>query len=182
MLIAAIFLAFGCAQPPTVIYRTEDVAPKLKHFVMDADLRSIIVHHASLGNAEAYQTRTDLPFVREGEVLAKWQALLVETLNRRRIFNDAADKKIELDVTVLKMWRTRGAPFTTAKSEMVARYELTNRQTGEILLSVPIASVGESPYSESANNPYRIELATSRAVISNVTQFLDALESFLSTR
>jgi Tfp pilus assembly PilM family ATPase len=58
-----------------------------------------------------------------------------------------------------------------------ARYEISDRKTGDIIFTQDIASTGTTPFDYAFSGATRVQESVNRAVQNNITQFLQALES-----
>jgi hypothetical protein len=104
-----------------------------------------------------------------------WQTALIEALNKMTIFQDDATKKVNVSVKILKLNPPgAGASMTT---ETAARYEITDRKTGDIIFTQDIASSGTTPFDHAFLGVTRARESINRAVQNNISQFLQALET-----
>lgn len=137
---------------------------------LDAELRSMTVTIARPDEATG-----KLPAGMETTVPQLWQTSLQESLNKMAIFKDDAHEKVNLSVKVLKLDPPSfGAAMTT---EVEARYELQNRENGDIIYSQTIASTGTVSATYAFVGVVRMRESINRAVQNNVSQFLQALET-----
>ena len=104
-----------------------------------------------------------------------WQTALTESLNRMAIFQDDASRKVNLSVKILKLdVPGAGVSFTT---NTIARYEIIDRKTGDLIFAQDIASAGTTPADYAFLGMARMRESINRAVQNNITLFLQALET-----
>ena len=100
-----------------------------------------------------------------GAITAAWHTALQEALDRTLIFRDEGTTKVFISVKIMKLdaqdWRT-GLNMIT---EVVARYEIIDRTTGDTIFVQNIASSGTAPVSLGAA---RLQKSINRAVQNNI--------------
>lgn len=135
---------------------------------IDAEMKSLIVTVAR-------------PDEKTGEinmnptVPSLWQNSLLDAFNRMTIFQDDGSKKVNVSVKILSFNPpSTGFSMTTTTS---ARYEITDRKTGDLIYTQDISSSGTTPADYAFNAAVRQIESANRAVQNNITQFLQALET-----
>ncbi len=158
----------GCATapPPPVNYSLSNVGvSKIKH---DAELKSINVSYANKGETTGIipATATRTPDL--------WKNSLEGALNNMVIFKDDATKKVNLMVKITRFEPAQPGVDMTAYAE--ARYDIVDRNNGDIIFSQSFSSSGKQLFNENLNGIARIIEATNMAVRNNITAFLQSLE------
>ena len=149
---------------------------------IDAELKSLTVsvaqkgeatgsfdfQSASLGDSNPSEAAT-------AQIIPQqWQASLIEAVNTMAIFQDDATKKVNLSVKILKIQMDIFAvPNKVTTTE--ARYEITDRKTGDLIYTQNITSTGVINISTCLSTCIRQSL--NLAVQNNILQFLQALET-----
>jgi hypothetical protein len=158
----------GCAANPPMNFSVPNVG--VSHTKLDADLKSLTV---SLARPD--EKKGDIPAWTQSLVPALWQTALMDALNHMTIFRDDASRKINLSVKVLALdIPSMGASFTT---KTIARYEIIDRATGDIIYTQNIAASGTVPAGYAFAGVIRARESINRSVQNNITQFLQALET-----
>jgi hypothetical protein len=104
-----------------------------------------------------------------------WQTAVIEALNRMTLFQDDAQKKVNILIKILSLdVPAVGIDMTTETS---ARYEIIDRSSGDIIFTQDITASGTAPFGYSLLGMARVRESVNRAVQNNITQFLQALES-----
>jgi hypothetical protein len=168
-LIASLVLLTGCETVPPLSFSVPNVGVSTKK--IDAELKSMTVTVArpdeKKGNLPLALSRENVP--------ALWQTALIEALNRMTIFQDDASKKVNISVKILSVdVPSGGASFTT---ETVARYEIMDRKSGDIIFTQDISSSGTTPFDYAFMGVIRARESVNRAVQNNISLFLQALET-----
>jgi hypothetical protein len=165
---AAVVVLSGCAAAPPMNFSVPNVGVSQKK--IDAELKSMTVTIA-----RPDEKTGALPMGMDVKVPQIWHTSLTEALNKMAIFQDDSAKKVNLSVKILKLdIPSFGASMTTATE---ARYEISDRKTGDIIYTQDIASSGTTPYDHSFVGAVRALESINRAVQNNITQFLQQLET-----
>ena len=161
-------LLTGCAANPPMNFSVPNVG--VTQHKLDAELKSLTVTLA-----RPAEKKGDMPVWAESEVPTLWQTALVEAINRMTIFKDDNPRKLNLSVKVLAIdMPGMGISFTT---KTIARYELIDRATGDIVYSQDIAASGTVPGNYAFAGYVRARESVNRAVQNNISSFLQALET-----
>lgn len=92
------------------------------------------------------------------------------------IFQDDATKKVNLSVKILKLDVT--SLLSRIKvTETEARYEITDRKSGDLIFTQDITSKGEVDTAITMNGPASVKESFNMSVQNNIKQFLQALET-----
>ncbi len=166
LLLAVAVAVSGCQSAPPLSFSVPNVG--IAQRKINAELKSITVNTAR-------------PDEQKGELVVGvgmkelWQTSLTEALNTMAIFQDDGPKKLNLAVKILKVDVPRaGISMTT---EAIARYEITDRKTGDIIYTQDISSSGATPGDYAFSGLIRIRESINRAVQNNISLFLQALET-----
>ena len=167
---AAAFILTGCTQIPPRNFSVPDLG--LSQHQLDAEIRSITVTFSQpddqVGAIDAFDVTGG------GAITAAWHTALQEALDRTLVFRDEGTTKVSISVKIRKLdardWRTGFKMIT----EAVARYEIVDRATGDIIFVRDIASSGTAPVSLGAA---RLQESINRAVQNNIVQFLQETET-----
>jgi hypothetical protein len=171
----------GCQSLPPANFSVPNVGLSQKK--IDAEMKSLTV---TVARPDEKKGRLDFEMVTEdfnggggalgGQVVPQlWSTALTEALNSMAIFQDDSAKKVNLSVKVLKLEVPRGGiSFTT---DAIAKYEIMDRKTGDLIFSQEIASSGTTPMDFAFMGIARMRESINRAVQNNITQFLQALET-----
>lgn len=165
----AVVILSGCETIPPMAFSVPNVGVSTKK--IDAEVKSLTVTVARQDEAKG-----DIPFwvTREG-VPQQWATALIEALNKMTIFQDDAQKKLNLSVKILKFEPPMGGASMT--TETIARYELTDRKTGDIVFTQDVSASGTTPFDYAFAGVIRARESMNRAVQNNITTFLQALET-----
>lgn len=156
----------GCAPLPPLNFSVPNVGISEKK--IDAEMKSMTVTIA-----RPDEKTGDLPAGMEQLVPSLWQTALIEALNKMTIFQDDASKKINLSVKILKLSPpSAGFAMTT---ETAARYEITDRKTGDVIFTQDISASGTTPVDHAFIGVIRARESINRAVQNNISLFLQAL-------
>ena len=156
----------GCGQPlPPLNFSVPDVGPSQTR--IQADLRAITVTAGRPDEATG-------PLPIDGGTLTTWKEALTEALDRMAVFNDSSNRRVSLQVKVLKAdVPAAGISFTTTVD---ARYELIDRASGAVLFSQTFSSTGTVPGNHAFLGVIRARESVNRAVQNNIAMFLRSLE------
>jgi len=167
LLCVLLFGLSGCQPMPPLNFSVPNVG--YSHTKLDAELRSITV---TLARPD--ETKGNLPAGTE-ELPRLWESALEEALNRMTVFQDDAQKRVNLSVKILALdMPVFGASLTT---NTIARYELLDRANGDIIYTEEISSSGTVPFDYSFAAIVRLRESINRAAQNNISQFLQALET-----
>jgi len=162
------FVLSGCGSVPPLNFSVPNVGVSQKK--IDAEMKSMTVTIA-----RPDEKTGDLPLGIEQLVPQIWQTSLTEALNKMAIFQDDAVKKVNVSVKILKL-NPPGAGLAMT-TETAARYEITDRKTGDVIFTQDITSSGTTPLDYAFMGVARARESINRAVQNNITQFLQALET-----
>ena len=166
--VAAVVILSGCAAAPPMNFSVPNVGVSQKK--IDAELKSMTVTIA-----RPDEKTGDLPMGMDVKVPQIWQTSLTEALNKMAIFQDESQKKVNLSVKILKLDIPGfGASMTTATA---ARYEISDRKSGDIIYTQDISSTGNTPFDHSVIGAIRVIESINRAVQNNISQFLQTLDT-----
>lgn len=163
-----VFALSGCGTIPPLNFSVPNVGVSQKK--IDAEMKSMTVTIA-----RPDEKTGDLPLGMEGLVPQIWQTSLIEALNKMAIFQDDAVKKVNVSVKILKL-NPPGAGFAMT-TETAARYEITDRKTGDVIFTQDITASGTTPMDYAFMGVARARESINRAVQNNITLFLQALET-----
>ena len=172
LLIVGVLVLTGCGQPmPPLNFSVPNVG--LSQQRHDAEVKSITV---TMARPDEQVGQIDHLFTEGAAALANvWHTALEEALNRSLIFRDDGAKKVSLAVKVLKLdVPAAGVTFTT---EAVARYELIDRSTGDIIFTRDITASGATPIDFAFLGVVRARESINRAVQNNISLFLQDAQS-----
>ncbi len=160
-----VFGLTGCAQLPPLNFSVPNVGPAGTK--IEAEVKSITV---TMGRPDEVTGE----MARGVEGLAPmWQTALIEALNRNVIFRDEAKMKVSLSVKVLKFEIPAfGGEMTT---QTMARYEIIDRNTGDIILTQDISAAGVVPFDYAFVGVIRARESINRSVQNNIASFLQVL-------
>lgn len=163
----------GCAtQAPTLNFVPEDVLP-IKNKVA-AELKTITV---SIAKEDERLGETQVGFFgNQYEVAFKssFKEALEEALAKSAAFNDLADRKVSLTAKVMKFESPSGG--INFDTDLIVRYELFDRASGQLVYRRDIASQGSVPFDYAFMGAIRFTEARNRAVRQNVLNFISSLE------
>lgn len=165
---AVCFLA-ACETVPPLSFSVPNVGVSQKK--IDAEVKSMTVTIA-----RPDEKTGNLPFGMGAENVPQlWQTALTEALNKMTIFQDDAAKKVNISVKILKLDPPMaGASMTTVTA---ARYEITDRKTGDIIFTQDINASGTTPFDYAFMGLIRARESINRSVQNNISLFLQALET-----
>lgn len=164
---SVVILLAGCQSMPPLNFSAPNVGYSEKK--IDAELRS-----ATVTIARPDEKTGEIPH--DTNVIQPiWAVALQEALNKMAIFRDDAPTKVNLNVKILKVDVPMGGFSMTTETE--ARYELVNRENGDIIYTQDIASQGTTPLDHAFLGVIRMRESINRSVQNNILQFLQALET-----
>ncbi len=174
IVVSTALLLGACSTPPPLNFSP----PNVGHIgqKVDAALVSTIV---TMGRPDEAKGKIDVAGF-EGEVAALWKSALEDAFTRMAIFDDDSKRRLNLAVKVLKL-DVPGAGFDM-KTSTVARYELIDRQTGDIVFTTDVASEGVVPLGNNFMGAIRARESASRSVQNNISLFLQQLMTADLTR
>lgn len=179
--IASLFLT-GCMNLPPLNYSVPNVGVSQKK--LDAEMKSMTV---TIARSDEQTGPFDFKYMSVGDrnssdTLAaqmlpqQWQTALLEAINNMTIFQDDSTRKVNLSVKILKLdINHTGFPSKTTTTE--ARYEITDRKTGDLIFTQNITTTGAASIKESLNSLRCVRESINRSVQNNIMQFLQALET-----
>ncbi|MDE0611904.1 MAG: UDP-N-acetylglucosamine acyltransferase [Gammaproteobacteria bacterium] len=168
----------GCSELPPLDFSLPDV--EISDRRHDAEVKSIVV---SFANEDEQEGDVDVVVIESAGVnitsgtatASLWESSLEEALTRSLIFQDDASNKISIFVKVLKLdVPAFGFSFTT---DAIARYEIVNRASGEIIFNQKITSIGEVPADYAFAGVIRARESVNRSVRNNIRLFLEAIKT-----
>jgi hypothetical protein len=166
---APALLLSGCASVPPLDFSPTNVGlSRVKH---DAAMVSTSVTAASKTDRKG---PIDIAGA-ENDITSMWKTALDDTILRMAIFRDDSSNKLSLAVKILKV-DMPGAGFAMTTGT-IARYELINRNTGDIVFSTEIETYGRVPMGDNFVGAIRARNSLSLSVQNNITTFLQQLES-----
>ena len=175
---APLLLSSGCQTLPPVDFGVGAVG--VSRNKIDAELKNTSVQIAPKNNQKG---EIDIQMLESAGtqassgqgIVAAWQNSLQDALARMAIFNDLSNRKLSLSVVVLKLdIPSMGISFET---ETIAKYELIDRATGDIVYTSNVVSKGSVAASEAFLGVIRARVAASNSVRENIKQFLRELET-----
>ena len=107
----------------------------------------------------------------EADVTSLWKSALDDTLLRTAIFRDSSPRRVTLAVKVLQLDKSGMLGYGF---DSVARYELIDRNTGQIIFTKVIEAHGHAKDYVGVN---RVRNAASRSVQENIMNFVQELQS-----
>jgi len=169
MVLLTVLVLSGCATSlPPLSFSVPNVG--LSSHKIDAEIKSLTVTTARPDEATGEFALGVGP-----ETCNLWKTSLQEALDKMLLFKDDSPKKVSLSVKMLKLEvPSAGFSFTTKTD---ARYEITDRSTGDIIFSSIINSEGTTPADYAFLGLARARESINRAVQNNILQFLQALET-----
>ncbi len=167
--IASALLLSGCTSVPPLDFSPTNVGmSSVKH---DAALISTSVTAASKADRKG---PIDIAGA-ENDITSMWKTALDDTILRMAIFRDDSANKMSLAVKILKA-DLPGAGFAMT-TRTIARYELINRNTGDIVFSTEIETDGRVPMNDNFMGAIRARNSLSLSVQNNISTFLQQLEA-----
>lgn len=165
-----ISLLTGCVSAPPLNFSVQGVEPSKRK--VDAELRSVSVSYAAPSEQSG-----EVPSDGEG-IPILWERALSEAINKSSIFDDDAEKKVNLFVKINEL--DPPAAGITMVTDTSAKYLLVNRKTGETILEETVTTKGIVPPGYAFAGIVRAKESINRAVQNNIQEFLSRLET--STR
>lgn len=163
--IAIAFLMSACGVMPPVSFTVPNVqASKNK---INAELKSLTVNNASPSEAKG------LILAINPNVQDQWKNSLTEALNKKSIFKDDAIRKVNIAVKILKI---SGEGGINSEIDVIALYEIIDRNDGSIIFSKEISTKGTYPLDF---NPgiVRVTHSLNNGVRENISEFLTSIEN-----
>jgi hypothetical protein len=154
----------GCSPPPLQFVPANVSISQRK---VDAALISTVVTVAPKAEAKG---KVDIAGS-EADVTELWKSALDDTLLRTAIFRDSSPRRVTLTVKILKLSKTGVLGFGV---ESAATYQLIDRNTGQIVYSKEIDSLGHASDYVGVD---RVRKAVSRSVQDNITAFVQQVET-----
>lgn len=172
-------LLSGCATPgpthaPTLDFAPKDVLPIGKK--IEYEVKTITV---SVAKEEERLGQTQIGVFGnqyESSFKSSLKDALEEAVAKAAIFNDNSNKKISLSAKVMK-FETRPLTISFVTS-MVVRYQLIDRENGNLIFTRDIDTSGSAPFDYSFSGSIRYAEARNRAVRENITSFISSLGEF----
>ncbi|MBF8793454.1 UDP-N-acetylglucosamine acyltransferase [Pseudomonas monteilii] len=164
-----ISLLTGCVSAPPLNFSVQGVEPSKRK--VDAELRSVSVSYAAPSEQSG-----EVPSDGEG-IPILWERALSEAINKSSIFDDDAEKKVNLFVKINEL--DPPAAGITMVTDTSAKYLLVNRKTGETILEETVTTKGIVPPGYAFAGIVRAKESINRAE-NNIQEFLSRLET--STR
>ena len=164
-LILTVVLA-ACTELPPLNFAVANVQPSERK--IDAELKSITVTMGGPNEVKGEMA----PGVET--VATFWQTALVDAMNRSVIFRDSAVQKVSLSTKVLKF--DIPAFGIEMQTDVIARYEVIDRESGKILFTRDIETSGVVPGDYAFVGAVRARESHNRAVQANIKEFLRILE------
>ena len=166
----AVFALTGCAQIPPRNFSVPNLGPSQHQ--LDAEVRPLTVTVArpdeQIGAIDAFDVTGG------GAITAAWHTALQEALDRTPFFRDEATTKVSISVKTMKLDAQDRGTGLNMITEVVARCEIIDRTTADIIFAQDIASSGTAPVSLGAA---RLQESINRAVQNNIAQFLLVTET-----
>jgi hypothetical protein len=126
----------------------------------------------------------ELEFLQNNEEQAKkdipqhWQTGLQESISKMAVFQDDAAMKVNLSVRILKLdVNLKGLAVGGPSADTEARYELTDRKYGDLILTLNITATGAAGMSYSLNHYQCVRESVNRAIQDNIARFLEILKT-----
>lgn len=179
LLIAFVLIASGCVPNiPPINFSPPNVG--LSGQRINAEVKTLLVTLArpdeQVGEISTGMIETSGMGPGTGNVITSvWQTSLQEALDRMLVFKDDAHKKLSIHVKVLELYMpAAGASFTTKST---ARYEIIDRNNGDIVFTQDIQAEGTCPADYAFAGVIRARESVNRSVQNNITLFLQSLET-----
>ena len=171
-----IFVALGlvgCATPmPPLEFTPHEVNASPKK--QNAELKTISISVAQEGEKFGETLVGFGGNEYEQSFKATFKSALEESLARAAIFNDLSSRKISLSAKILK-FETPGVS-SSFETEMIVRYQLIDRATGEVIYSKNISALGSVPFSYAFVGAIRFTEARNISVRENIKHLIANLE------
>lgn len=173
VLISIVVMLGGCAtQVPTLNFTPANIFPNEKK--VDAELKGITI---SIAQEEERLGETQVGFfgnIYEQSFRTALKTALEEAIARSAAFNDLSNRKVSLMAKVMKFQSpSAGINFDT---DMIIRYELIDRSTGQLVFFRDVSSHGSVPGDYAFLGATRYTEARNRCVRDNVRQLIDTFE------
>ena len=163
-LAGVLVVGVAACSPPPLQFVPANVS--ISQHKIDAALVSTVVTLAPKAEAKG---KVDIAGS-EADVTELWKSALDDTLLRTAVFRDSSPRRLTLTVKILKLSKTGVLGFGV---DSAAKYELIDRNTGDVVYSKEVDSVGRASDYVGVD---RVRKAVSRSVQENITEFLRQLE------
>ena len=167
VLIFAIGIALqACGTTTDYNFSVPDVQES--QYKIPAEVRSITVsvgHPNEAVGVIPMETQLVTPF---------WRTALEEALDKTAIFQDDAEHKVSINVTILKI--DAPAMGFTMVTDVAARYEIRSRRNGNLLYRRDINSEGVVPLDYAFVGYIRAKESINRAVQKNIAEFINEIK------
>ena len=147
---------------------------------IDAEIKSVNVR---VGQPQERTGAIDITLFEKGtgqqsgagtSIAIEWKSALQDALDRKLLFKDNMPKTLTVSVVILKF--TAPSFSLTRFTEVEAKYQITDRTTGDMVWERTVYSDGHSGVGEAALGTTGFRYSINRAVQANIGDFLDALE------
>ncbi len=164
IMVIPLLLLVGCSSVPPIDFSVKNISVIENR--KDADLRSITVDYDSNLQQTTAQGLFEIPL--------NWKASLEAALNSSLAFKDNAPLKVNLTVRIVELYSPGiGTSMTT---KIGAKYEISNRETGELLFSDIVESNSTVPFSYALDGLTRWKESVNRSVRANIRDFIKRLD------
>jgi hypothetical protein len=108
-------------------------------------------------------------------IVPVWQSALEDAVDRAAVFEDPAPYSVNLECKILKI----NLPLfgLTMETDVAARYQITDRSTGNVLFDMVIDTKGDVPLSYALIGVVREKESADLAVQNNIAAFLDRIQN-----
>lgn len=171
--LAAAILLVACTPMPPLNFSVPNVG--LSAYPLDAEVRSLTV---TMGRPDEQTGPIDWEYLdttKGASLMQTWETAMQEALDRSLIFRDGGAKKVSISVKILELdLQEFGFSMT---SDAVAKYEIIDRMTGDIIYTQNIVSTGTVEADYAYLGAVRMLESANRAVQNNIALFLQAAET-----
>lgn len=167
LIIASLFMLTGCTAVPPLNFSVS--TPVVSPVKVNAELKTI-----SVALAQPNEQKGDIYAGMEA-IPGIWKSSLEESLGRMAIFKDDSETKLNLSVKVLAI--DAPAAGFSMETRTIARYELINRGTGNVIYQREIESLGVVPASYAFLGVVRARESVNRSVQQNISEFLEGIKT-----
>jgi hypothetical protein len=179
--LAISFILSGCTSLPPLSFNVPEIVPAKQR--MEAEVKAINVRVAPnqerTGNIRATDFELTMGGGGAGTVVTdQWKSSLQDAVDRKLLFKDNVPRTLTISVAILKF----SAPDIsfTRFTEVEARYEVTDRTTGETIWKRDINSEGRASVGEATLGTVGFRLSINKAVQGNISEFISQLETALA--
>jgi hypothetical protein len=167
LIFVSLFMLTGCTSVPPLNFSVS--TPVVSPVKVDAELKAISVTLAQPNEqkGDIYAGMEAIPGI--------WKSSLEESLGRMAIFKDDSEEKLNLSVKVLAI--DAPAAGFSMETRTIAKYELINRSTGQVVYQREIESLGVVPMSYAFLGVVRARESINRSVQQNITDFLEGIKT-----